>query len=246
MINVAPEKPKAIVVTHLFGALAPMPEIMKVATKHGIQVLEDCAQSLGATLGGKHGGTFGDIATTSFYPTKNLGAIGDGGAVFTASDDLAETVRRMRQYGWKTKYDIQFRHGKNSRLDEMQAAILRVKLPYLDRNNNRRRAHHDEYASGAGDYVSMVNSSSESFVAHLAVCVSKDPKSVREKLAKHGVATDVHYPIPDYKQKFPEFTSVTSDLEVTDWAATSIVSLPMFPELTSGEISDVTRALQFL
>lgn len=238
-----PKAPKAIVVTHLYGALAPMEEILTVARQHKIAVLEDCAQSLGATLQGKQGGSFGDIATTSFYPTKNLGALGDGGAVFTSDDNLASSVRRMRQYGWASKYSIEHRHGKNSRLDEMQAAILRAKLPQLDGQNERRRDIHSSYVTAEHDGVRVLNRSDESFIGHLAVVVAEDRDAARAHVEAAGVKTDIHYPIPDHKQKFPEFTPRPMPLEVTEWAAQSIFSVPLFPELTEQEVSVVTEAI---
>lgn len=237
------EKPQAIVVTHLYGALAPIPELVAVARKHGIAIIEDCAQSLGATLDGRHGGSFADIATTSFYPTKNLGALGDGGAIFTNSDDLANSVRRMRQYGWASKYSIEFDHGKNTRLDEIQAAVLRIKLPLLDKQNDRRRDIHSIYEKNHYFETKFVNSASESFNGHLAVVTSKDREKTRSSLLDAGVKTDVHYPIPDHQQKFPSFKPRKSNLEVTEWAAESVFSLPLFPELTPNEINQVVEAL---
>lgn len=239
-------KPAAIVVTHLYGALAPMSEIVAVATKHGIPVLEDCAQSLGATVNGIKGGSLADIATTSFYPTKNLGALGDGGAVLTNSDDLADKVRRMRQYGWASKYSIEHAHGRNSRMDEIQAAILRVKLPLLDAGNQRRRDIHAAYEAAQQSVVEFVNTSNESFIGHLAVVTSDRRDDLRAQLGASGITTDVHYPIPDHQQKFPDFTPRPMPLEVTEWASAHVFSLPMFPELTDAEVARVVAALENL
>lgn len=237
------EKPQAIVVTHLYGALAPINELVAVAHKHNIAIIEDCAQSLGATVDGRRGGSFADISTTSFYPTKNLGALGDGGAVFTNNDELANKVRRMRQYGWASKYNIEFDHGKNSRLDEIQAAVLRIKLPLLDKQNDRRRDIHSIYEKDNNSEIHFVNSASESFNGHLAVVISKNREKTRSALLDAGVRTDVHYPIPDHKQKFPSFKPRKSNLEVTEWAAEKVFSLPLFPELTPNEIDQVVEAL---
>lgn len=238
-----PEKPQAIVVTHLYGALAPIEELVTVAKKHGISIVEDCAQSLGSQVSGRRGGSFADISTTSFYPTKNLGALGDGGAVFTNSDELADKVRRMRQYGWASKYSIEHPHGKNSRLDEMQAAILRVKLPLLDSQNEQRRMHHSQYETASHEGSKLLNTSNESFIGHLAVVVSNNRDKSRALLEADGVKTDVHYPIPDHKQKFPDFAPRVTPLEVTEWASDSIFSVPLFPELTREEVDRVTEAL---
>ena len=237
------EKPQAIVVTHLYGALAPIPELVAVAHKHNIAIIEDCAQSLGATLGGRRGGSFADISTTSFYPTKNLGALGDGGAVFTNNDELADKVRRMRQYGWASKYSIEYAHGKNSRLDEIQAAILREKLPLLDAQNERRRNIHSQYESAAHEGITLVNSATESFIGHLAVVVCDNRDAARALVEASGVKTDVHYPIPDHRQKFPDFVPREASLPVTEWASASIFSVPLFPELEAREVDVITEAL---
>ena len=238
-----PEKPQAIVITHLYGALAPIKDLLAVAHKYGIATVEDCAQSMGATINGRKGGSFADISTTSFYPTKNLGALGDGGAVFTNNDELAEKVRRMRQYGWASKYSIQYAHGKNSRLDEMQAAILRVKLPLLDAQNERRRNIHSQYETAEHDGVRILNKSNESFIGHLAVLVSEKRDQTRSALEAAGIKTDIHYPIPDHKQQFPEFIPQNYSLPVTEWASQAIFSVPLFPELEPAEVSRVTEAL---
>lgn len=242
-LDTLPEKPHAIVVTHLYGALAPIEELVSIGRELGIPVVEDCAQSLGATVSGRRGGSFADISTTSFYPTKNLGGLGDGGAVFTNSDELAEKVRRMRQYGWGSKYSIEFSHGKNSRLDELQAAILRVKLPYLDAQNERRRQIHAQYETATHEGLRVLNTSNEAFIGHLAVVISTDRDKSRAVMEASGIKTDVHYPIPDHMQHFPDFQPSTSPLPVTEWASRSIFSVPLFPELHQIEIDRVTEAL---
>ena len=188
-------------------------------------------------------GTFGDIATTSFYPTKNLAAFGDGGAVFTNNRDLADSVRRMRQYGWDSKYHIAHDHGRNSRLDEMQAAVLRVRLPLLDSMNDRRREIHARYEAVSSHTAAVVGSASESFVAHLAVLTSDDRDNVRAKLKHRGVSTDVHYPVPDHLQNYPSRKPAPTSLPTTERTAQTIFSIPMFPELTSAEIERICSAL---
>jgi len=238
--------PAAIVVTHLYGALAPMPELMQVARKHGVAVLEDCAQSLGARSGDAMGGSFGDIATTSFYPTKNLGALGDGGAVFTDSSELAARVRHMRQYGWESKYSIEHAHGRNSRLDEIQAAVLRAKLPFLEQKTSRRRQIHQLYEDAAPAGFRMVNTANSAFTAHLAVVECSEPESARRALKAKGISTEIHYPIPDHKQKFPDFNPRQMPLEVTESLAQRIFTVPLFPELTDEEVLHVSEALRTL
>lgn len=237
------EKPSAIVVTHLYGAMAPMSEIMAVAKAFDVPVIEDCAQSFGATFQGKKAGSFGDVSTTSFYPTKNLGAMGDGGAVFTNNSEYAEEIKKMRQYGWSSKYHISNVRGKNSRLDEMQAAILRVKLPLLDSQNEKRKQIHSIFEKTKHEGFQLLNQSQESFIGHLAVAVSDRRDEARNMLKNRGIATEIHYPIPDYKQNFFRFTPLENALPVTEWASSKIFSVPLFPELTTEEVSHISNSL---
>lgn len=235
--------PAAIVVTHLYGAMAPVEQIVALARRAGVAVIEDCAQAFGARRDGRAAGTFADIATLSFYPTKNLGAIGDGGAVITADPALAERVRRGRQYGWSAKYRIEDDRGQNSRLDELQAAVLRAKLPHLDRWNERRREIHRVYEAAATGPSRMLNvASDESFIAHLGVLVCDDRDSVRARFTEAGIRTEVHYPTPDHRQ--PLLASVSAMyLPATDEAADRVLSLPLFPELTDAEVARVATVL---
>ena len=241
-LDALPSTPKVLVVTHLYGAMAPVAELVELAHSRGIAVLEDVAQAIGARAVGRAAGTFGDIGTTSFYPTKNLGALGDGGAIVTSSPELAAAVRSLRQYGWTSKYRIGRARGRNSRLDELQAAILRVKLPHLDAMNERRRAIHARYEEASSGALRIVNRTSESFIAHLAVGVAADRDAVRSALDAAGVRTDVHYPIPDHRQDWPGPAAV--ELPATEAASASVVSLPMFPELTDAEVDRVVAALR--
>jgi dTDP-3-amino-2,3,6-trideoxy-4-keto-D-glucose/dTDP-3-amino-3,4,6-trideoxy-alpha-D-glucose/dTDP-2,6-dideoxy-D-kanosamine transaminase len=242
-IESSPVKPKAMIVTHLFGAMAPIESIVAVAREFGIAVVEDCAQSIGARRDGRQSGSFGDIATTSFYPTKNLGALGDGGAVFTNNTELADRVQRMRQYGWDSKYHIAYDHGRNSRMDELQAAIVRAKLPHLDDWNERRRQIHTRYEAASTPIARVVNSGSAGFTAHLAVIVSEDRDAFRAHLKAQGIGTDVHYPIPDHHQDFPTDRPAAVSLPATERLAATVVSVPMFPELTDEEVDRVSAAL---
>jgi dTDP-4-amino-4,6-dideoxygalactose transaminase len=237
------EAPKVLVVTHLFGQVADMPGILPIARAHGIRVLEDCAQSLGAALGSTKAGAFGDLATFSFYPTKNLGALGDGGAVAGTDADAVEAVRRMSQYGWVSKYHIGAEHGRNSRLDELQAAILRARLPLLDAANERRREIHARYETATDAMVTTVASP---YIAHLAVAAVDDRDAVRARFGELGVATDVHYPVADHHQAFPVIPPERVDLPVTERAVDRIFSVPMFPELRDDEIERVCAALATL
>ncbi|KRC60468.1 hypothetical protein ASE14_05460 [Agromyces sp. Root81] len=241
-LETLPEAPRAIVVTHLYGALAPVQEIVAVADEAGIPVVEDCAQSFGASIEGRRGGTFGRIATTSFYPTKNLGGMGDGGAIFTADEDLAARVRSLRQYGWGAKYTIERPHGRNSRMDEIQAAIVAVQLERLDANNARRRDIHRRYETAGATTVRVVNTADESFTAHLAVVQAEHRADARAVFDRFGVKTDVHYPVADHRQPIQP-PDETWSLPSTEHATDTVFSIPMFPELRDDEVDRVCEAL---
>ena len=189
-------------------------------------------------------GAIGDAAAFSFYPTKNLGALGDGGAVVTRDDATAATLRSLRQYGWEGKYVVARAGGRNSRLDELQAAILRRRLPLLDAGNSRRREIHRRYAAalGAGR---MIGPADESFVAHLAVAEVDDRDAVRERLAAAGIGTDVHYPVPDHRQPVAA-DAVAGELTETERLAGRILTLPCFPELEDAEVDLVCGELESL
>jgi dTDP-4-amino-4,6-dideoxygalactose transaminase len=235
-------KPKAIVVTHLYGAAAKAKEIHDWAKSRGIFLIEDCAQALGARDGVSRVGSLADIATTSFYPTKNLGALGDGGAVLTNDANLSKKIKELRQYGWTKKYHTETQGGTNSRLDEIQAAILRVKLRNLDDLNQRRREIHSRYEA-AGKNLKFVNTSSDSFIGHLAVIEVPNRTEVVEYLQLQGIATDIHYPIPDHKQVIRKNHRLW-ELPVTEALALKVLSIPLFPELLEEEILGVESALK--
>lgn len=241
-VDKAKTAPDVIVVTHLYGAAAETQQIVEWAHANGMRVLEDCAQALGAVVGETKVGTIGDIATTSFYPTKNLGAIGDGGAVFSSSKDLMSKVKMLRQYGWKTKYSLHEPSGRNSRMDELQAAILRVKLPLLDGWNARRREIHAEYESSVPRAVRLVNRAQPSYVGHLAVAEVADRRAFIKHLGDYGVSTDIHYPIPDHRQAIA--AKGIASLPNTEAIVGRIVSIPLFPTMTSHEVSQVSDALR--
>ncbi|KGM52949.1 erythromycin biosynthesis sensory transduction protein eryC1 [Lysobacter concretionis Ko07 = DSM 16239] len=235
--------PKAIIVTHLYGLLADIEEITSLCHSRGIMVLEDCAQAHGATRNGKRAGLFGDIASFSFYPTKNLGALGDGGAIVSNNAQLAETATRLRQYGWSAKYTNSLRGGRNSRLDELQAAMLRHMLPLLDGWNTRRRAIANRYALGIRNPRITVSAEvGEDHVAHLYVVRSDERDALRVHLQAEGVQTEIHYPICDHHQPchFGAFDNV--HLPNTEADALSVLTLPCFPELTDTEADQVIAA----
>jgi len=236
---------KAIVVTHLYGRAAPdIKAIAALCAHYKTPLIEDCAQAHGAKIDGQMVGSFGDIACFSFYPTKNLGALGDGGAVATNSMQLAETVARLRQYGWSSKYEVTLGSSRNSRLDEMQAAILREFLPLLDGWNERRREIAAQYATAIKNpAVQLPVFNGEDYVGHLYVIETANPEGLRAHLKANQIASEVHYPIPDYKQ--PVFGEQFSGIKLatTEKLAATILTLPCYPELTDAQVSEVAEAV---
>lgn len=236
---------KAVVVTHLYGlAVGEIEAIARLCEQRGVALLEDCAQAHGALVNGRRVGTFGDAASFSFYPTKNFGALGDGGAVVTQRDDVAERVSHLRQYGWSTKYQVSFAGGRNSRLDELQAAILMVFLPHLDGANARRREIARSYGEGIRHAdVLLPGEAGESSVAHLYVVRSARRDALRAHLQARRIASDVHYPIPDYRQ--PVFGVRYSDIRLknTERLAAEILTLPCYPEMSDDDVARVVAAV---
>ncbi|MET0231143.1 MAG: DegT/DnrJ/EryC1/StrS family aminotransferase [Rhodanobacteraceae bacterium] len=233
----------AVIVTHLYGRLGEIEAIVAQASAKGIPVIEDCAQAHGASRNGRRAGSFGSLACFSFYPTKNLGALGDGGAIVTTDAALAERVRQLRQYGWAGKYDVEVAHGRNSRLDELQAAVLRRKLPRLDAWNARRREIARRYREGiAHAAIETPALRGDDDIAHLYVVRSGARDALREHLAANGVRTDVHYPIPDHRQRLFDGRYDALELPVAEALAVSVLSLPCFPELRDDEVDAVVDA----
>jgi dTDP-4-amino-4,6-dideoxygalactose transaminase len=217
-----------------------MREILDLAASKGVAVIEDCAQAHGALLDGKRAGSWGRVATFSFYPTKNLGALGDGGAVVTSDSALAGSIRRLRQYGWSKKYDVSLEHGRNSRLDELQAAFLERKLRHLDGANARRRAVAQRYAEGINHpSVAVPAILDERYVAHLFVIKTPARAALRAHFDSLQIPNDVHYPIPDYRQQIllGKYTELT--LPETERACSQVLTLPCFPEMTDDEIDAI-------
>lgn len=236
-------KPAAIIVTHLYGQLANIEEIVAIASAAGVPILEDCAQSHGARRNGKQAGSFGTIACFSFYPTKNLGALGDGGAVVTDDEMLAARVRQLRQYGWAQKYEVAIPGGRNSRLDEMQAAILRIKLPRLDAWNQERRSIARRYNDAFANLdMQLPSSTDDDYVAHLYVVRVANRNDFAAALKEQAISTDIHYPIADHHQ--PAYrVDQTRSLEITELACQTVISLPCFPGLTDEEVDRVIEAV---
>jgi len=235
--------PKAVIVTHLYGRLAAIEAIVDWAATQGVAVVEDCAQAHGASRGGRRAGSFGDIAAFSFYPTKNLGALGDGGAVLSRRSELAERVRQLRQYGWAAKYRNALAGGRNSRLDELQAAFLYAMLPHLDDWNARRRAIARRYRQGIRhSTLRLPAPSGDDDVAHLFVlrCARRD--ALAAHLRASGVQTDIHYPLPDHRQACFAGRFDALHLPGAEREAREVLSLPCFPELTDVEVDAVITA----
>ena len=236
-------KPAAVVVTHLYGQMADIAPLAELCRQAGVPLLEDCAQSHGARRAGRQAGTWGDVGCFSFYPTKNLGAIGDGGAVVARDAAIAARLRSLRTYGWSSKYTVALQGGRNSRLDELQAAVLRTKLPHLERHNAARRAIAQRYNTAfAALPLRCPPSLGEDYVAHLYVLRHPRRDDLRRFLQTHGIATDVHYPVPDHLQ--PVSAGQTVDLPVTQAASAELLTLPCFPGLTDAEIERVIAAVQ--
>ena len=237
-------RPAAVVATHLYGQLAPIEELARLCREAGVPLIEDCAQSHGARYSGKCAGSFSDIACFSFYPTKNLGALGDGGAVLTSDALLAGKVRALRQYGWSSKYQVSVLGGRNSRLDELQAAVLREKLPHLDRQNAERRAIAARYnAAFKALPVRCPVSVGDDYVAHLYVIRTTQREALRGHLLACGVATDVHYPIPDTLQPAYGVRRMAEALPVTEAACAAAMSLPCFPGLGADDVEHVIGSM---
>lgn len=234
--------PAAVIVTHLYGQMAEIARLVELAQEADVPVIEDCAQSHGARRNGKQAGTFGNMGCFSFYPTKNLGALGDGGAVVTDREELAESIRRLRQYGWSEKYHVSLTGGRNSRLDEMQAAILRTKLPHLDRWNAQRRAIAQRYNTAFAEYdMKLPPSMGEDYVAHLYVVRVRERNALSSALKKSHISTDVHYPIADHRQPAYKPSPATS-LPVTEEACETVLSLPCFPNMSEADVGRVIDA----
>jgi aminotransferase EvaB len=234
----------AVIVTHLYGRLHDMAAVMRIGDEAGIPVIEDCAQAHGATRNGKRSGSFAQAGCFSFYPTKNLGALGDAGLVTTSDPDLAEHLRQLRQYGWQSKYRVGVAGGRNSRLDEMQAAILRAKLPHLDAWNTRRRVIAEQYSQRIKNpRLDALPATGEDYVGHLYVVCCDDRGGLQRHLESRGISTDIHYPVPDHLQPAWHEQHASASLPVTEMLADRVLTLPCFPELEAVELEAVIAAI---
>lgn len=237
------EKTKVILPVHLYGLISPMPELMTLAKEHDLLVLEDCAQAHGANIDGKKVGNWGDAGGFSFYPGKNLGALGDAGAITTNNDELAKTIKALRNYGSHKKYENLYR-GVNSRLDEIQAAMLRVKLGYLDKETARRRVianyYRNEIINPWIQLPQWIND--DNHVFHLFVIQTSQRDELYKYLESHGVQTVIHYPIPPHKQKAYEQWNKKS-LAITEKIHLQVLSLPICPTLNFDDINNIVNLL---
>lgn len=236
----------AIVPVHLYGRPAAMAEIVEIARKYGLAVVEDCAQAHGAAIMGRRVGCWGEIGAFSFYPTKNLGALGDGGMVVTNGPALADRSRLFRQYGWRRRY-ISESAGVNSRLDEVQAAILRVKLRYLDEENGRRASIAEHYSIALGETTISLPAPNRSVVHayHQYVVRTSERDPLQAYLADQGIQTLIHYPQPVHLQPaYERLRRNHRELEQSERRAAEVLSLPMFPELSQDQVDTVTECIR--
>lgn len=240
---------KAMVAVHLYGQPANLNELERIARRYKLDLIEDCAQAHGAVYGGRKAGSYGTAGCFSFYPTKNLGAIGDGGMVVTSREDVYRNVCELRQYGWRRRY-ISYSKGFNSRLDELQAAILLVKLACLDANNARRTALAERYRAGlAGTSVRTPAAVPGSMsVHHLYIIRSGQRDELKEWLEQRGIGTGIHYPVPVHLQ--PAYAGDCAlSLPITERIAGEILSIPLYPEMplvSADRVIDYIRAFDAL
>lgn len=242
---------KAIVLTHLYGAAIDVKSVRNLLNSHGyhsIKIIEDCAQAHGALVNGELVGSLGDIATFSFYPTKNLGAMGDGGAITCSNKHLYDIAKSLHQYGWSSKYKISLVGGRNSRMDEIQAAVLNCLLPHLDEFNAQRKLIYKRYSTYNCSKFSTLNYKSCDHVGHLAVCLVDNRDGFIKFMNDKNIAVDVHYPIFDIDQ--PAWANLESRIDPVYGLVESrkiqkqIISLPCYPTLTEQELNYICDSLK--
>jgi dTDP-4-amino-4,6-dideoxygalactose transaminase len=240
----------AVVVTHLYGNPAKIDEILRICNKFNVPLIEDCAQAIGGMYAGKKLGSFGLMSTFSFYPTKNLGALGDGGAICTNDSEIAWAIKSISQYGWsKKKYEIEFEGGTNSRLDEMQAAVLNHRFPSLDTSNELRKNIIERYTNSlANKETKIITKYKDGGVCHLAILVISDGMTrsgIQSKMKELQIETAIHYPVLDidqtgFKQKIFNVYDLTNSYSITD----KLLTLPCFPQMYESEINYVCDVLE--
>jgi dTDP-4-amino-4,6-dideoxygalactose transaminase len=225
--------------------MAGLDALADLARRHGLVLVEDCAQAHGARCQNRMVGTVGDLAAFSFYPTKNLGAVGDGGLVVSRRPELLERVRSLRQYGWRERY-ISDEPGYNSRLDELQAALLRVKLRRLDVWNRQRQAlaaRYDELLAGSAVATPFVAPGNQ-HVYHLYVVRSPQRDALQAHLTERGIGSAIHYPVPVHQQPAYRHLAPAGGLPVTERAAAEILSLPMYPQMPLEHVERVAAGVR--
>jgi dTDP-4-amino-4,6-dideoxygalactose transaminase len=241
------DRTKAVIPVHLYGQACCMSDIMELAAKHNLYVVEDNAQAQGATYNEQVTGSWGHINATSFYPGKNLGALGDGGAVTTNNSELAEQVQKLRNYGSSKKYynDI---IGFNSRLDEMQASFLNVKLDFIKSWTKSRQSAAEIYLSkleSIGDLILPITASNASHVYHLFVIRTKSRNELQDFLSKEGIGSLIHYPVPPHLQKaYAHLGYKESDFPISELLANTCLSLPIYPGITEEQITQVCNSIK--
>lgn len=239
------KKTKAIIPVHLYGQCADMDEVLTVAAKHKLLVIEDACQAHGALFKGKKAGSMGHAAAFSFYPGKNLGAFGEAGAVTTNDDEVNRKIRMLRDHGMQEKYKHKV-VGKNERMDGLQGAVLGVKLPHLDAWNDARRKNAALYRTLLADNpnVTLFTAHDDrSSNYHLFVVRIKDRDAVQEKLKQRGIATGIHYPIPIHLQEAYAGKWKQGDFPIAEKLASELLSLPMYPEMTEEMVREVITSL---
>lgn len=240
-------RPKAVIPVHLYGHPADMKAILDISQKFGLYVIEDCAQAHGAELNGKRLGSFGDLAAFSFYPTKNLGAMGDGGIVVTNSQQFQHKLMALRQYGWVDRY-VSSVPGINSRLDELQAAILCVKLKHLDSDNERRKNIAQRYTKEIANtpFCFIEPADNVEHVYHQYVIMTSHRESLMDHLKRHSIGSAIHYPLPVHLQPAYKDNAIIGEggLPATEKVYRKILSLPMYPQMTEDFVERVVFALK--
>lgn len=237
------ENTKAILVVHLYGQAAPIEKILELAKKYNLKVIEDSAQAQGAIYKGKRTGNLGDASGFSFYPGKNLGCLGDGGAVTTNDNELAQKIMALRNYGSHIKYENLYK-GVNSRLDEIQAAILRIKLNYLDKDNQKRREIAKYYRENIKntDIILPQAENEESHVWHIFAIRTKNRENLQNYLNENKIQTLIHYPIAPHKQEaYKEWSDL--NFPITEQIHGEILSLPISPVMTKEEVKKVVEVI---
>ena len=237
---------KAIIPVHLFGQAAPMNELIELSKSRSLQLVEDCAQAIGATYQDRPVGSLGRLGCFSFYPTKNLGADGDGGMVVTSDEALAKKLKMLRVHGIERRYFHDL-HGFNSRLDELQAAILRVKLPHLNQWNARRAEIATRYSAGLAGLplATPVTASGNRHVFHVYAVLTERRDALQQFLADRGVPTIIYYPQPLHLQRvYVDYGWRAGDFPVAEEVSRKILPLPMYPELTDEQVDHVVRTVR--